>query len=214
MKILAVDFSSSQRSVAVVADGAVSEVVHTGHGGSDALGMVEAVLNDAGLRRTQVEVLAVGLGPGSYTGIRAAIALAQGWQLAQGVALLGVSSIDIIVQDLRERGVQGGVGIAVDAQRGEFYLGQFKMSEGDCEPTNPLRIVSRDELQRCLAGGEKIYGPGMAALVPGTVDAYPRAAMLGKIARERSDFIPGEKLSPIYLREAAFVKAPPPRKFS
>src|ERR1041384_2925534 len=93
MKILALEFSSPQRSVAVLSDGAkrVSEVIDTAPGHSmKPLGMVETAWQEAGLEREQIECLAVGLGPGSYTGIRAAIALAQGWQLARGVELLGV----------------------------------------------------------------------------------------------------------------------------
>lgn len=88
MTILAIEFSSAQRSVAVVqaggngphAPGSAAEVVETGQRSTHALGMVEKALRAAQLEREQIGCLAIGLGPGSYTGIRAAIALAQGWQ--------------------------------------------------------------------------------------------------------------------------------------
>ena len=96
MKILALEFSSPQRSVAVLnADArgsvlAASEVVEAGPGNTmKPLGMIESALKHAGLEREQIDCLVVGLGPGSYNGIRTAIALAQGWQLASGVKLLG-----------------------------------------------------------------------------------------------------------------------------
>src|SRR5712691_3037265 len=99
MKILALEFSSPQRSVAIV-EGclpsaiSVSEVVETSGLGSAALGMVESALREAQMEREQIEYLAIGVGPGSYTGIRLAIALAQGWQLAAGsVRVLGISSV-------------------------------------------------------------------------------------------------------------------------
>jgi hypothetical protein len=47
---------------------------------------------------------------------------------------------------------------------------------------------------------------------PGSRLVFPRAATLASLASERKDFIPGEKMEPIYLRETKFVKAPPPRK--
>ena len=62
--------------------------------------MIESALAEAKIEREQIEVIAVGLGPGSYTGIRAAISVAQGWQLARGVKLLGVE----------QRGMPGGAG--------------------------------------------------------------------------------------------------------
>ena len=88
MTILALEFSSPQRSVAVVrrhagdASFVASEVVEAGAGGTRVLGMIENALREAGLEREQIEVLAIGLGPGSYTGIRVALSVAQGWQLA------------------------------------------------------------------------------------------------------------------------------------
>src|SRR5437870_3795031 len=119
MKILALEFSSPQRSVAVVegdtlkgghqtfgvhslgcppAAPRVSEIIETGGLGTGALGMVESALRQGQLEREQIECLAIGLGPGSYTGIRLAIALAQGWQLAAGsVRLLGISSTECLV---------------------------------------------------------------------------------------------------------------------
>ena len=101
MKILAFEFSSPQRSVAVLnaeTGGRVrasSEVLESSPRNTmKPLGMVESALQQAGLEREQIEGIAIGLGPGSYTGIRAAIALAQGWLLGREVKLLGVSSAE------------------------------------------------------------------------------------------------------------------------
>ena len=84
MTILALEFSSEQRSVAIVrgragdAASVISEVVETGAGGTMAFEMIQAALREAKLEREQIEVLAIGLGPGSYTGIRVALSIAQG----------------------------------------------------------------------------------------------------------------------------------------
>ena len=105
MTILALEFSSGQRSVAVVrrragdASFVASEAVETGAGGTRAFGMIEDVLREAGLERGQIDVIAVGLGPGSYTGIRVALSVAQGWQLASpdgGMKLRGISSAECV----------------------------------------------------------------------------------------------------------------------
>ena len=65
-------------------------------GGRRAIGLVEEALRQAGCEREDMETIAVGLGPGSYTGIRGAIALAQGWQLGRGVNVLGISSVECL----------------------------------------------------------------------------------------------------------------------
>ena len=106
MKILAIDFSSGERSVAVWNDGVESEVLETNPQTANALGMMDAALGGAKLEREEIEVVVVGLGPGSYTGIRASIALAQGWQLARGVKLLGISSAQAIAVQAQASGMR------------------------------------------------------------------------------------------------------------
>src|SRR5258706_8021657 len=96
MTILAFEFSSAQRSVALARNGVVlSEAAESGgYRVTNAFGLTEKVLADAKVSREVIEVIAVGIGPGSYTGIRAAIAIAQGWQLARGIKLIGISSAE------------------------------------------------------------------------------------------------------------------------
>jgi tRNA threonylcarbamoyl adenosine modification protein YeaZ len=215
MKILALEFSSSQRSVAVL-DSAerASEVVETGTGANAPLVMIEEALRQAALEREQIECVVVGLGPGSYTGIRSAIALAQGWQLARGVKLLGISSAECIAAQAQTDGVIGQVSVIIDAQREEFYLATYELAQDGYREIEPLRIVTHEELLRTAEGGSVLIGPEVTRWVESGRIAFPRAATLGKLALSRTDFIAGEKLEPIYLRETKFVKAPPPRVIS
>src|SRR5512140_2040605 len=104
MKILAFEFSTSQRSVAALNLGSdigprSCEVVESLEANSGPLAMAETALHEAGLEREQIDCIAIGLGPGSYTGVRSAIALAQGWHLASKVRLVGISSVDCIVAE-------------------------------------------------------------------------------------------------------------------
>ena len=96
-----------------------------------AVALIESVLDQAKVGRLEIECIAVGIGPGSYTGIRAAIALTQGWQLALGVKVQGVDSLEALARGEQAGGRRGEVTLAVDAQRGEFYLARFELSD-DC----------------------------------------------------------------------------------
>jgi len=218
MKILAFEFSSPQRSVAVLnadANGRVlasSEVVDTAPGYSmKPLSMVESALNKLGLEREQIDCIVVGLGPGSYTGIRIGIALAQGWQLATGVKLLGVSSAACVAAQALADGLHGRFSVVIDAQREEFYLADYEANAGKADETSPLKLATREESNERERVGNLLIGPEVTKWFPNGRVVFPRAETLGRLAFKRNDFVTGDKLEPIYLREPNFVKAPAPR---
>jgi tRNA threonylcarbamoyladenosine biosynthesis protein TsaB len=209
MTILALEFSSEQRSVAVARDDIILAEAVEGGGGrtTNVFGLIEQVLAQSGIAREAIEVVAVGLGPGSYTGIRAAIAVAQGWQLARGVKLLGVSSAECLAAQAQAQKIFGRVNVVVDAQRGEFYLATWEISSTRREEISPLQIVPVAGLEPRNAAGEICVGPEMELCL------FPAAAMVARLAAGRTDFTPGERLEPVYLRATSFVKAPLRREF-
>jgi tRNA threonylcarbamoyl adenosine modification protein YeaZ len=217
MKIVALEFSSEQRSVAFVdaqSGGPVlyaGEVVRSGGRATPAFATIAEVLGQTGLEREAIECLAVGLGPGSYHGIRVAIALAQGWQLARGVRLLGISSVDAIAVQAQAEGIRGPVTVVVDAQREELYVAEYDLSDRGGSETQPLRLAPVKEVQAASKAGAVFVGPEVTRWFSEGRVVFPRAEMLGLLAANRSDFVPGEKLEPIYLRATTFVKAKPPQ---
>jgi tRNA threonylcarbamoyl adenosine modification protein YeaZ len=217
MKILALEFSSPQRSVAVVHGGedagplSLGEAIETGGRSTNALGLVEDALRQAQLDRAQIECLAIGLGPGSYNGMRLAIALAQGWQLARPVKLLGISSAECLAAQAQAEGIFGRVEIVIDAQRNELYLAGYELGPQARRELEPLRLTTLAEAQARQQAGATLIGPEVTKWFPAGRVLFPRAATLGQLARDRTDFVAGERMEPIYLRETRFVKAPPPR---
>jgi len=209
MTILALEFSSARRSVAVARAGSVlAESEAEGGRATHAFGLIERALMAAKIGREEIKVVAVGLGPGSYTGIRAAIAVAQGWQLAREVQLLGISSAAASAAQARTAKFFGQLQIVVDAQRGEFYLGTWEISAAESREISPLKIVPAAEIEARRQSGELLVGPGETNPAH---RFFPGAAAVAQLAGGRSDFLAGETLAPIYLRETNFVKAPPPR---
>jgi len=204
MMILALEFSSVRRSAALAdAAGAVlAEAVEETTGrGTGAFALIERVLAEAKAAREQVGVVAVGLGPGSYTGIRAAIAVAQGWQLARGTRVLGIGSMASLAAQAQAEKVYGPVCLVVDAQREEFYLGEWRIGPTDRQEVAPLRIVPAAEVAARQAAGEVCVGPEMKQRL------FPTAATVASLAAGRGDFATGDRLEPVYLRATSFVKA-------
>jgi len=215
MKILAVDFSSSLRSVAL-AEGAGPSfrllATAAEHHGPEthAFAMIEQLLAESGARREEIECLALGLGPGSYAGIRISLAIAQGWQLARGIKTTGAGSIECLAWTAQHRGNRGPVSLAVDAQRGEYYLADYLLEETGIRPLQPLGIVSREEIERRLCAGSRVFGPDLSREFPAATELFPHAATLAGLVAGGATFTPAAQLEPIYLRPASFVKTPKP----
>ncbi len=128
MKILAIEFSSARRGVAVVEGGRVLGLAEGDGLTPGPFALIESALRAAGVEREQIECIALGRGPGSYTGVRSAIALAQGWQLALGVKLLAISSAEVLAATAQTAGVTGRVAVVIDALRGEFYSASYAVA--------------------------------------------------------------------------------------
>jgi tRNA threonylcarbamoyl adenosine modification protein YeaZ len=213
MKILAIEFSSSRRSVAVLslaASGrlvAAGEAIESGGRTTRAIGMIEAALDQAQIEREQIDRLAIGLGPGSYHGIRTAIALAQGWQLARKVEAVGVGSAEVLAEQARIDGLRGTIDVVIDAQRNEFYVGRYSLDQEHFTEIEPLRLATQQAIESRLSQGAVAVGPDLTRTFAKTQAMSPTAAALARLAVTRVPISGAEKLEPIYLRETSFVKA-------
>ena len=212
MKILALEFSARERSVAVAekrSDDSISilsTIRETDFRGVTGLTLVDRAITAANLKPSDISRIAIGLGPGSYTGIRSAIAIAQGWQLGRNVELSGLSSITVLAEQARTLKLYGPVTIVVDAQRQELYAARYQIEPARVSELDTLRIVRPSD----ISAAENIIGPEATKFFPAARDLSPSAEILAHLASSAS-CIPGEQLEPVYLRETTFVKAPTPR---
>ena len=219
--LLAIDFSTSFRSIAImemetrrVLARVDTETGLTGPvpGAVPSEGIcacVDRLLDQLHLDNCQVDTLAVGVGPGSYTGIRAAIAFAQGWNLATGLKLAAVSTADALALRALRLGWRGEIEILIDAQRNEFYHAVYQTGT-DADPiprlVKPLCIISQTEALERVKNSAQVGGPDLGRLLPEAKPLYPHAEDLAVLALERKKFIEPEAMEPIYLRPVQFVK--------
>ena len=210
MKILALEFSSPLRGVAVAVEGVVrAEAAEQGGRETHAFQLIERVLREAGLAREAVEGIAVGTGPGSYAGIRIAIAIAQGWGLARGVKLMGVSSADGVATQVTGLAEGENFSIVIDAQRGEFFAARYQCTAAGPRLIQPFQLMAESDWSR---PGETIFRPDMTAPDGRAgLPLPPSASALARLAAARAEQSDDSALEPIYLRPATFIKAPPSR---
>lgn len=219
MRILALEFSSDARSVAVLGPGpagpaVLGQAAQAAGRHTRAFALIEQALREARLEREDIDLIAVGIGPGSYTGIRLAIATAQGWQLARPVRVLGVGSLDVLAAQAHAAGRRGPATFLLDAQRGEFYAACLDLREEGPHPARPLWLAGAGEASALAsAPGTLVVEPTLHARFPGAHVLCPDAAVLARLAAARGPggAVPAEQLEPVYLRPDTFVKAPPPR---
>ena len=213
MKILALEFSSPQRSIGI-GDGTtlICHSLDEEAGKSGVLEWIERLLIEVSWKREQIDCIAVGLGPGSYTGIRSAIALAQGWQLARNVQVQGISSVECLALEACRRKMFGSVSIVVDAQRNEFCLASYRIAPTGRQEELSLRLATFEQVQSRATRGDIIIGPEANKWFPTAHVVFPTATALLSLAGDRSPYADARALEPIYLRETRFVKTPPPRR--
>jgi tRNA threonylcarbamoyladenosine biosynthesis protein TsaB len=213
MTILALEFSSIQRSVALARDDCVlAEASEVGERGTNAFGLIEKILASAKIESGEIECIAVGLGPGSYAGIRVALSIAQGWHLATGVKLLGIGSAECLAAQAQADKIFGRVNVVIDAQRGEFYLAAYDIAAQGLNEATSLKIVTAVQVEACVRAGEILIGPEVAGRFSSGKTLFPQAATVARLAACRKEFSSGSELAPIYLRETSFLKVSAQRK--
>ena len=216
MKLLAFETATEACSVAVLVDGGVRErfeVAPRRHA-ELSLPWAEQLLAEAGVAKSELDAIAVGRGPGAFTGVRLAIAIAQGIALALGRPLLPVSTLAALAM---RAGAGEGANIlaAIDARMGEVYAASFRR-EGDGVVAASEEIVIAPADYRLPAGeGWLGVGTGFAAaegllaarlqarLASVDATALPHAAdvaRLGALAFARGEAVAPERIEPAYLR--------------
>jgi tRNA threonylcarbamoyl adenosine modification protein YeaZ len=211
MNILALDTSMGACSTALLreSDGAttlVSREAQMARGHAEALmPMLEGVMEEAKLDFAELDLVAATLGPGSFTGVRVAIAAARGLALATDAKLWGTDSLTVMAQSvLVDRAAP--FAISVDAHRGMLYFGLF---DGDgLRLEGPLLLGPKDAAVK-ISRNLRAFGSGAAILAgaaadigveiePSRPDLQPDATNLALLALQANATLP--TLRPLYLR--------------
>jgi len=219
MKLLAFETATEACSVALYLDGEVRErfgVAPRRHA-ELALPWADALLAEAGVARTQLDAVAVGRGPGAFTGVRLAIALAQGIALALDRPVVPVSTLAVLATGAPVHG-PARILAAIDARMGEVYAGAFQREGDALVALDAERVLAPDAIDPPPGheGQWQGVGTGFAASdgllarrlgpILERVDpaALPRAADLARLAAvvfARGGALAPERVEPAYLRD-------------
>lgn len=127
------------------------------------LPLIDGLLAEAAVVRGRLACVAVGVGPGSFTGVRIACATAKGIASALGLGLVGVSTLNAVAWGAQMAAVRGEVLVVADAMRKEVYPVRYRLADEDIGRQGPDRVAKAREVAEELAGaGLQVAGDGLS----------------------------------------------------
>ena len=226
MNLLAIDTATESCSAALLCDGQLferSELAPRRHA-ELILPMIDSLLTEAGISRRRLDGIAVGRGPGAFTGVRLGISVAQGLALGLDIPVVPVSSLAALAQAAPGQDEAGGdstrdaaILTVIDARMGEIYAGAFRRgADGLVVPIMDEMVGRATELTFPPGRAWSVVGTGWAAYrdalaarlptPPVFADGarYPQARAIARLALPQ--FAAGQGVSPeyalpVYLRD-------------
>lgn len=223
--LLAIDTSTSQLGLALY-DGArvIGETTWSGggHHTQELAPAVAALLAHCGSTMKEVEVLAVAIGPGSFTSLRVGLAYAKGLALARAIPLVGIPTLDVVAASIPLPPAGKKLGAVLQAGRGRLALVWYLPGEDGWQAQGPAIVTTAAELEQKIRKPVIICGELSAEdrrllgrrykniTLPPPAECVRRPALLAEIAWERwqaGQVDAPAGLAPIYLHTAGGLPA-------
>jgi tRNA threonylcarbamoyladenosine biosynthesis protein TsaB len=204
MRFAAIETSTQWCSVALWSDGEVASLERlAGQRHSElVLPMLESLFKD---RKIEIDAVAFGAGPGSFTGLRIACALAQGLALPRALPVLGVSTLEALAEESGARRVAA----CIDARMREVYYAALERQGAHWRETIPAQCLPPDAVPRpvgdgwvgCGSGFDAYGDLGCARIL---AQVHPTAAAVAVLAAPRlaaGEGVDAALAAPVYLRD-------------
>lgn len=223
LKILAFDTSTEWCSAALSLDGEVrTRAVHAGQKHSELLlPMVTALLDEAGLALRDLDLIAFGQGPGSFTGLRIACGVAQGLAFGAGLPVLGVVTLEALAEEAALETDGDRVVACLDARMREVYAAIYRRAGAGWQVESAPGLYAPAEAPLPEGEGYIGCGSGFAAYAEVLADRYagrlshvqpelhPHARAIARLAGARfaqTGGLPPEAAEPFYVRDKVALK--------
>lgn len=211
--LLALDSSTDTMAVALVTPGQTR--VFEAAGGAQAsarlLPEVKALLADAGVAMADLDAVAFGQGPGAFTGLRTACAVAQGLAYGLGKPVLAIDSLMLVAEDARAQGAGDELWVAMDARIGEIYAARYRHDGTAWQVLDapalyaPAALAAHWGTPAAVAGTALTeYADALGPVARAWPQARSRATALGALAAAawaRGETRDAAEALPVYVRD-------------
>ncbi|MDF2529871.1 MAG: tsaB [Gammaproteobacteria bacterium] len=155
------------------------------------LNMIQTLMNQANIDFKQLDTIAFGAGPGSFVGVRIAVAVAQGLAFASQKPVIALSSLQVMAQTAyREEGTEQAQ-LVIDARMQQAYVGHYQVKNGIMLPVKPDSIEPIDKVNMATDFQT-------VQVLPNAIDMLP----LAQFYFELGELLKPEQALPVYLDEA------------
>lgn len=214
MNLLAVETSGFEASIALAMDGVVAETIPLPVAGrrhaQTLVAYADQLLNRHAILPSAIDIVAVSVGPGSFTGLRVGVVFAKTFAFANHASLVAVDTLQAIAQ--RSTSAKSPVCVISDAQRNEVFLNCYECRNGIFQPTSETEIVPVTE----ITSGRKHTlwsGPGVTKFKEHLQDcdiaednqrgpSADSVAVIGNHNADQNNFASIPALEPVYLRRS------------
>ena len=214
MKILSIDTTTKVLTLGIYNNGIEAEYnLEVGRLLSQVLDKtIERVMDASGVALQEIDYFALGLGPGSFTGMRVGISFVKGLSWSNNKPIIGISTLDILAQNIKENGLP--IVSAIDAKRKLIYASIYMKKSGQLRKISPYMLLTVDELVKKAPKGSIILGDAISLYkeklqngIKGAVPLdkefwYPKAHNIIVLALQRikaKKFHSAFNIKPIYL---------------
>ena len=188
MNLLAFDTSTEILSAAVLRGGAVvatEQAAGGAHASASLIPVLQSLLARAGLDVTDLSAIVFGRGPGSFTGLRTACAVAQGFGFGAGVPVLGIDTLHAVAETARAHGGATRIVAVLDARMQEVYTARYEFDGVQWSRPDDIVLARPQDVE--VPDGWTLAGNAFAAygdLLPRCerIEAFPDAAAMLRIA--------------------------------
>lgn len=173
---------------------------------------IKALLAGAGLKMADLDAIAFGQGPGAFTGLRTACAVAQGLAFGLAKPVLAVDSLMLVAGDARTQGAGDDIWVAMDARIGEIYAARYRWADGAWAVADAPALYKPEALAAHWGRPAAVAGTALAEYaaalgeLPATVwpQARSRAQALAALALaawQRGEGRDAAEALPVYVRD-------------
>ena len=221
MKVLGIDTVTRVGSIAVVEDGKIitEQIIdtHLQHA-ARLISTIDNVIGSSGMDISDIEAIAIDVGPGSFTGIRVGIASALGLAQLNNKSLVGLCSLELLALKINSAITDKLFIPIIDAKRGCIYSACYKSNNGNLIEIKKPYVTKLDLLLKEVKEDSVLFGPDMGRFLKeipekfknsiNENDVFPEAGILAKLAESRiKNGSALKKIEPMYLYDVEYKVA-------
>jgi tRNA threonylcarbamoyladenosine biosynthesis protein TsaB len=215
MNLLAIELSTEQKSLAFFQDSspvAERQWTEENHRHQNVFQELGLLLREIPVGLEEIDTVAVGRGPGHYSGMRVGLAMAQGLAQPGQARVLAISSGAALALEVFTETSAPDIAIIGDARRQKIWMGLFAARGGGLQSSGDWKLLDPASIGAMLPPGAVVVTSQrarLAHLLPAAVAAtltgnrYPHASWLGRLALDHAQRgLPSDPLTPLYLHPA------------